>query len=67
MLVEFKKDNGRSEPGGAGGSAAVGKNPAEGGPTAAGQNPERETGLGEDDGPLVQRGVSQTTQEELER
>ena len=39
MLVEFKRDTGRSESGGAEGSAAVGKSPEGAGPTAVGQSP----------------------------
>ena len=39
MLVEFKRDNGWSEYGGAEGSVAEGENPAEPGPTDVGQSP----------------------------
>ena len=43
MLVEVKRDNGRSESGSAEGSTAVGESPEGAGPTAVGQNP---TGAG---------------------
>ena len=39
MISEFMRDNGRSEPGGAGGSAAVREAPAEEGTTAVGESP----------------------------
>ena len=38
-LVDFKRDNGRSEPGSAEGSDAVGESPAGAGRTAVGQRP----------------------------
>ena len=41
MLVEIKRDNGRSESGSAEGKAAVGENPKGAGPTAVGQSPAR--------------------------
>ena len=41
MLVEVKRDNGRSEFGSAEGSAAVGESPEGAGPTAVGQRPAR--------------------------
>ena len=41
MLVEVKRDNGRSDSGTAEGSAAVGESPEGAGPTAVGQRPAR--------------------------
>ena len=41
MLVEVKRDNGRSDSGTAEGSAAVGESPDGAGPTAVGQRPAR--------------------------